>query len=411
MSELLIRPSHNDHLIIADLLSPAGAALLQTVRRPISRLVLDAPLAASERQYRDAAADSGTAVLIDPLTPLVQAPVDPQVSWAKLPFAQADALADDLISNAFFLNRLVEQTVSFQIEHGASAVVAPYFYCQSAEDPAFAASLELLRLTARYLRLNHSGMPLVAVLCGTHAGFARLPTFRNGIDAFAAAALDLGPQTLALCLSPNGAGDEGEAKVLQLFTAAQRLKASGASVIAWRQGFYGPALVAAGLDGYETGIGVQERTNMASYATTRKPGCRDRDRAASPTPVYFEVLGRSVLSPVAACLFESRALKAELVCRDVRCCAHGAETMLGAGRRPHAVRTRARTMRELEQMPHGAWRLQQTSKDAYAASLTARRANEALSSAGLSAKIPTKGYESLGKICDLLGRNATAHAA
>lgn len=411
MAELLIRPSHNDHLVIADLLVPGGAAMLQAVRRPISRLVLDAPLAASEPQYREVAADSGTAMLIDPLTPLLQAPVDPQVAWSRLPFARSEAVPMDLFANRFYLSELVDQSVTFQVEHGASAIVAPYLYCRTPDDPAFNTSLELLRLTARHLRENHPGMPLVAVLCGAHRGFARQQSFAQGIDRFAAAALDLGPQTLALCLSPNGKGDEGEAKVTQLFMAAQRLKASGAHVIAWRQGLYGPALVAAGLDGYETGIGVQERTNMAAYASSRKPGCRDGQRGPTPTPVYLEVLGRSVLSPVAACLFETRALKAELVCRDVRCCALGAETMLNAGRRHHAVRTRARTLRDLDQMPHGAWRLQQVSKDAYAASLTARRANDALAAANVTGAIATKGYESLGKVADILCRNAQAHVA
>jgi hypothetical protein len=411
MSELLIRPSHNDHVAMADLLVPADSALVGSVRRPISRLVLDAPLALGYPQYREAAAESGTSLIIDPLTTLLQVATDPAIGWAKLPYARNDAIAADLIANQFLLRKLVERCIEYQVQHGASAIVAPYFYARSGEDPAFVATLEAMRLTARELHTQHVRLPLIVVLCASHRGFARRETYGQGVDRFAQAALNLGPQMIALCLSPNGAGDESPAKVLQLITTAQRLKSTGVNIIAWRQGFYGPALVAAGLDGYETGTGVQERSDIPAYANTRKPGCRDGDGGFSHTPVYVEALGRSIANRAARALVEnSRYLHSQLVCRDVRCCPQGVTSMLGDGRRQHNVRTRARQLRDLDQMPHAAWRLNQIAKNAYAGGLMATKINEVLAEVGEKGKLATRGYESLGRVAEQLGRTAP-HAA
>jgi hypothetical protein len=67
---------------------PADKALLAPVRRPVSRLVLDAPLAARTAHYREAAAEAGIAVLVDPLSYLLQVDTDPGDAWSKLPFAR-----------------------------------------------------------------------------------------------------------------------------------------------------------------------------------------------------------------------------------------------------------------------------------------------------------------------------------
>lgn len=412
MAELLIRPTRNDHVAIADLLIPAARASLASVRRPISRLVVDAPLAHEFPQYREAALEAGTSLIVDPRTDLLQVATDPKIGWGKLPYARHEPSVD-LLTNSFMLAALVESVVTFQIEAGASAVVSPYFYAQSPEDPAFAATLECLRLTARELRQRGAGLPLIAVLCGSHRGFARQPTFAAGIDRFAAAALDVGPQMLALMLSPNGKGDEGQAKVLQLFTAAQRLKTTGATVMAWRQGFYGPGLVAAGLDGYETGTGVGERTDLATAYNSVKPGSRDGDGPkGTPAPVFFEALGRSLPRPMSRLLLDHPAARGLLACRDQRCCAHGYASMTETGnRRQHNVRTRARGLRDVEAMPHTPWRLHQIAKDAYATTVTTMKVNAILEDINSSTQLTTRGHESLAHVAELLSRTSEPRAA
>jgi hypothetical protein len=125
MAELIVRPARQDHIAIADLLMPARTPALMGVHRPISRLVVDAPLAVTFPQYREAALEAGTPMLVDPLSSLLQADTDPGIGWAKLPYARDARLSDDLLVNPFVLDTLVKQMVDFQVEQGATAVIAP----------------------------------------------------------------------------------------------------------------------------------------------------------------------------------------------------------------------------------------------------------------------------------------------
>jgi hypothetical protein len=269
----------------------------------------------------------------------------------------------------------------------------------------------MIAATAKYLRQNTITLPLFVVLCVQRRSFARSSTWHVGIDRFARAALDVGPQSLGLCVSPLGGGGEALSTVLSTFVMAQRVKDSGARVVAWRQGFYGPGLVAAGLDGYECGIGMREGTDVARLRSARKPRKPETDKPtqAAAAGVYMAGLGRSFKRSVAAVLFDHHALRSQLVCDDRRCCPKGATTMLDDPRR-HAVRARARQLRQLDSMPHSPWRLHDISKDAYAAALLGAKANEVLSAAGETVRIKTAGYEALARTAELLGRNEQAIA-
>src|SRR4051794_18146494 len=104
MPELLVRPSLNDHREIADLLAPTGFS----GRRPIDRIVLSAQDAARRPQFSELAAASGTPLVVDPLTFLLRAEVDPGDAWVKeVSFGRADALSGDHLTNAFVLDSLV----------------------------------------------------------------------------------------------------------------------------------------------------------------------------------------------------------------------------------------------------------------------------------------------------------------
>jgi hypothetical protein len=87
MPELLIRPSLGDHKVLADLLAPSPLA----GRRPIDRIVLNAQDASRRDDLVEAAQRSGTPVIVDPLTMLLQGEIDPHDPWVGLPFGQAEA--------------------------------------------------------------------------------------------------------------------------------------------------------------------------------------------------------------------------------------------------------------------------------------------------------------------------------
>lgn len=257
-AELLIRSSLNDHKVLADLLAPTAPG----GRRPITRLVLSAQDVARRPDLAELVARSGTPLWVDPMTVLFQGPLATDDPWAtKVPFGRADCLADDQLRNPFILDAIVAESLSFQVEHGASAIIAPYFYAERPESPAFEASLTAIGRTARRMRADGIALPLVAILCAQLRGFSHRAGWQAALDRFAAAAIAVGPQALGMYLSPVGRGDEGYGKVLDLLLAGRHLASFGVPVLAWRQGTYGPALVAAGLRGYECGMGIGEHAN------------------------------------------------------------------------------------------------------------------------------------------------------
>lgn len=408
MSELLIRPGPNDHEVIQDLLAPGGAAVFLPRTRPlIDRLVVDAHVADARQEFADAATAAGVPVLVDPLTPFWQGELRERDKWALLPFGRSDKLDPMDLSNPFVKETLVSQVVDFQIGHGATAIIPPYPYVTSPADPFFDLALDFLRITARYMRQSGLALPVLPVLCAQLKGFGTEKTWVTGIDRFANAALDLGPEAIGVCMSPAGAGNDSYNKVLGLFRATRRVKQTGARVIAWRQGVYGPGLVAAGLDGYETGVGTRELCNVSSSIASRKPPKPGQKRGGGGVPgIYLEPLRRSVSSRVGETLLGHRSMRPKVMCDDERCCPNGAASTLDQ-RRQHAVRTRARELAALEGQPHSSWRLHQIAKDARAAADLAVQANEVLRDAGIPEKIGTSGYDSLARVAEFLRESAS----
>lgn len=408
MSELLIRPGPNDHEVIQDFLAPGGAAAFLPRARPlIDRLVIDAHVAKARPEFADAATAAGVPVLVDPLTPFWQGELREQDKWAQLPFGRADKLTPMDLSNPFVKEVLVAQVVDFQVEHGATAIIPPYPYVTSPNDPFFDLALDFLGITARYMRQSGFALPVLPALCAQLNGFGKEETWVTGLDRFANAALDLGPEAIGVCMSPAGAGNDSYNKVLRLFAATRRVKQTGVRVIAWRQGIYGPGLVAAGLDGYETGIGTRELCNVSSSIASRKPPKPGQKRGGGGVPgIYLEPLRRSVSSRVGETLLGHRSMRPKVMCDDERCCPNGAASTLDQ-RRQHAIRTRARELAALEGQPHTAWRLHQIAKDARAAGDLAVQANEVLQDAGIPEKIGTASYDSLARVTTFLRESAS----
>jgi hypothetical protein len=402
MGELLIRASHNDHQVIGDLLAPGGAVAL---RSPIDKLVADAQTAVQRPSLAEAAHLAGVPYLIDPITPLLQLVTDPDDAWVKrVPFGTSEETSPTEF-DARRTQELVEAVVEFQVANRATAIVAPYLYVASPEDPAFTASLRMLLATRSFMRQNDVNLPLIAVFCAGWQKFARPDAMAAGVDRFLANALDVDPQSLAMCLTPVGAASDSYAKVARVFAVAQRFARSGVPTAAWRQGTFGPGLVAAGLDGYETGAGTRERADVRDLMTRKKPK-RDGKSRGGPTPqmVFLEGLGRSVTSDVARALLGDLDTRARLICDDESCCPFGVESMLD-NRTRHTINARAQRMRDLNAMPHSAWRLHQIAKDAQQAVRTTKRAGMALHRVGITTKLDVRAQESLARIAEHLRKD------
>jgi hypothetical protein len=218
------------------------------------------------------------------------------------------------------------------------------------------------------------------------------------------ACLDSGERKIALYLSPFGDGRESYAKLLHAHLAARHLRAAGIPTIAWRQGIYGSALVAAGLDGYECGMGVGERGDVRGFVGARKP----RKPSSEPqggfaaSGIYIPSLRRSVPPKVARVLFDDARLRGRVICDSITCCPRGADSMLQSRGRAHAVRSRARELAELAEMPSEKWRLNHIAKQAASSHVTATKANEVLARARLAETVKTEGYEALERVAELL---------
>lgn len=408
-AELTIRPTRNDHKVLSDLLAPGHAGSSPGEAPLISRIVLDAPTAASSPSYAEDAAAAGVPVVVDPLTWLFQGDVDPTSSWSRLPFAQQPGGLDDLQSPAR-RRQLIEAVVQFQLEQRSTSVVPPYFAASGLRDPWLDISLSFLTETAVYLRDNDIRMPLLPVFTGRLDRFAR-PAGIEALRGFSNLAADLGVQLVAAQLGPAGAPADNYAKVLGMFRVVQALRRPGVGVHVWRQGVYGPALVAAGAHGYDTGLGYGEKTDLAAAAARKrppKPNTKASGGGGGGRPVFVRAFGRSVVPPAIRVLATNLAFRSALLC-EPSCCPDGVESTLGQGRE-HTLRSRARQLHELDDMPSSrAWRLQQVAKDAQRAADLINAANPMLTAAGLT-PLNARGQQSLADVTEFL-RKAVAVAS
>lgn len=396
--ELLIRPSVNDHKVVEDLLAPR----VGLGSRPISRLVLNAPDAPRRELFGELAAKTGTPLIIDPLTTLLQCEVDPGDPWVQeVDFGKAGALDPQALTSPFTLDKLVSEVVEFQVSNGATAVIPPYFYADDPDSPEFEASIAAIGRTARRLRADGIALPIMPLLNVQLRAFLHRPGWQAALDRFAAAAVEVGPQAIAVQFSPMGDGSESYGKILDLILGMRHIRSAGVPTIAWRQGVFGPALVAAGLDGYECGMGIGEQAKAKAFMGSRKPRSQPK-KGFSSEGIYLAALGRSVPRRVAQLLLENRSVSGRLICDSIRCCPQGAESMMASKGRPHAVRARSRGLQELAEIPSIDWRLHHIGKEAASGFVAATKANEVLARAGVPNRLKAGSYAALEQVADFL---------
>ena len=407
MAELIVRPALNDHVALADVMAPSHTRWRNAP--PVARVVVDAHVAAQRRQFASLAAESGVPFLVDPVTPLLQSEVDPDDKWAHLPFAQAHALKAADLRDRGRVRDLAIEVAECQLELGATIVVPAYTYAASPEDPWFEINLQLLRDTADYLDMTRPGLDLMPVFCAQLQSFGTEPSWKEGLDRFTGTVGASGARSVALCLSPAGAPGDSYGKITRLMTTAIHAKRSGLTVLAWRQGVYGPALVAAGLDGYETGMGTGERTDISGQQSRRRPKDPDRPKGGGATTgIYIETLGRSVPRRVGQVLLGDVAMRPKVMCDAETCCPTVAATLDQS--RQHAVRARARFLGKLDEQPHARWRLNQVAREARQGVTLAKQATRVLRTAGIQQKIDHRNLEGLARAAEELGQRRSGAA-
>lgn len=397
MSELFIRPAHNDHRLLESLLSTSGGA--RRLRPPLNRLVLDAPIAMVQGAFVQAAEASGTPVLIDPLTFYLQGDVRPDDPWRRLPFSRPSAIEGTELVDRKFHRELVAAVVDFEIEVGATAIVAPYLLIGD-DERLVEVNRSLIGCTRELLDRRDIRLPLVTVIAVATAGADAASRPMSTAENLAHASVDVGASNVAIALSGSGGADDRVERVLSALRAFSSLAAEGTNAIAWRQGLIGPSAVASGAIGYECGIGTRERCDLAGLQRSRRPG-PSRASFGRPAGVYMEAFGRSVPRQVANVLLNDEKLLPRLVCESESCCPAGLESMLKDPRR-HAILTRSRYLSELDRMPSRDWRLNAVARNAESGAVLAELATRILFDCGRPEVVSARALGSIAAAADFL---------
>lgn len=398
--DLFVRAGRNDNRLIEELVAPATAGVPFAGRSvPMRALVVDASTVVTQPALGDAAAGAGLPLLIDPLTSLLQDEQPPARGWAALPFADPAAHTADEFADTAALDTLIRRVITFQLERGASVLVPPYFYVKDLDDAWLHVQLATNRRTAQYLAAERINMPVAPIFAGSLRAFGAQRSWGNGIDLFVRSLDGLNvryvPVALSSSRSPNG---DTEDKLAAYLATMHHLSAM-VPTVAWRQGQYGLAAVAAGAVGYQTGPGTDERCDFAAYARTRRPKPESDKKPQMTKRIYLGRFGRSVSARVAEALMASGYLRGALTCADTACCPDGASSMTSDWRQ-HAIRSRAKELDELTRMPDAAWRLNHIARGAERAAEDARAANEILAGAGIADRIPEGSFRALATVAD-----------
>lgn len=402
--DLLIRAGRDDHKVIEHLCAPVIAGLGSPRSLPLTGLVVDAPTIVARPQLRTIAQNAGLPLLIDPLTPLLQDTQAPKHAWARLPYATPDKVTPEQLNSELAQDRLIDGVIGFQREHGSTVLIPPYPYIDKRSSGWFPLTLQLLQRTARYLDRESIDLPVAPVFAASLREFGPHASWPGGIDRFTALAASMNLRHVNLSLSWSDPRNATYNALALLITTGRHVSEHHRT-IAWRQGLYGAALTAAGLNGYETGPGPGEACHYPAYAAARRPtAATDDDENAQhggSAYTYFTPFNRSVQRRAGQTLLADPQLRGSLVCDAETCCPDGATSMINSWRH-HAIRARAREIHDLAAMPATAWRLNKVARAAELHADTARLATDLLRRSQVKGTVPHTTFRALSRVADEL---------
>lgn len=407
--DLLMRAGRDDHKVIAALCAPAATGLRTPRALPLTGVVADAHVALERPGLRDTAEAAGLPFLVDPLTPLLTDEQVPGKGWAALPYATPEKLTAADLGHQKLQDDLIDQTLTFQRDQGATVLIPPYLYVDRRNSAWAPINLALLKRTARYLEREDVDLPVAPVFAASLHQFAPRAEWAAGLDPFLALADAMNTRYVAISFSWSEQRKANYQAVALLMTAMQHA-ATGRRTLAWRQGLYGAALTGVGAAGYETGPGHGEATHYPQLMARRRPTDKPRTGGGEAN-IYFSALARSVDRDMGKAMLTDRLLRAQLVCADPSCCPDGASSM-ATHWREHAVRARRRDLAAIEQIPAASsWRLNKIARDAEHAAQHARAANDVLQERKSTGRLPVDTYRHISDVADDIRANLNRRAA
>lgn len=378
MTELVLRVGHNDHVVLSELLTDP-TALPPRQSRYIRRVVVDATAVVDEPGFARAAYAAGTQMLVDPQTFLLTTAQDPSDNWAKLPYASPDEIDPrDLLDPAVRAD-LIEAIVEFQIDHGGTAIIPPYLHLTDFATCAVKVQRLLIKETAAHLADLDLDFPLFPLISVDQRAVSLDPAvWPDSMGRLLRTAHKYATRSIGLGLSMTTGPNKTN---LHAATRIWRRAAKVGPFVAWHAGETGLLAVAMGAEGYEVGMCTGERYNVRG---------QQGSRASAPDPgpryigAYVDSIGRSLERRTVEKLAKVPGIhQGDLGCLDPTCCPRGFDSMLGPGRRQHAVRSRLRDLEALDVIGARKWMLRHLSDRALDAMASARHIRVAANNTGV----------------------------
>ena len=360
------------------------------------RLVVDAhvPLTAQGAGIAPVARQAGVPFLIDPETYYLQDNQSVDAPWCKVPYANSKLMTSSDLATSAAQDDLIRTAVNYQLENGATAVIAPYVHI---EKPALGweqVQEGLWRRTADYLRRANINVPVIAVAA---LGWRCMtPTSRKELTGLWSGLAALAPAEVAIAASKAHAGANPTDRIAELLLLVRDLSRDY-TVTMWQQGALGEACVIAGATGYECGIGRREKCDlqnrMGQYRKSSPSGPRP------PRNIYIHQVGQAVSKRRLELARSNRSLWSELVCHTPGCCAPAGADLLGDARR-HSIITRAHALADLRTTAAPRWQWNQLAQRLEHGIALAERINELGPSTSKMPKVDTSVLHALYEIAD-----------
>lgn len=321
---LYLRPAHNDHQVLCQLLSEG--------RSSMSGVVFDPGFADVHEELRSAVRERKLWAVLDPRIMELGTPGGFTPRLAALPWGgDRYHTPNDLVgANG---ERVVDEIVKCVVRNGYTAVLAPsHFLADGAVDPWMRVDHALTcRLRERLDQADGSDVAIYYPLATTTKVFMD----GNRRAAVMKTLADLPIESIWLRIHPFGS-HSGHVTLARYMSACRDLHKLKIPLIAEKTGNIGLALLAFGaVGGTEAGVSSGERFDYGRLSRIPK-----KSKGFSPQArVYIPGLGLFLERAIARSFFEHRNLKANFACANNTCCRRGASDTLTNPRR-HFVYTR-----------------------------------------------------------------------
>ncbi len=332
---LFLRPGHNDHRVLLQLLSEG--------RSSMTGVVFDPTLIGAQEELRSEVRRSNLWAILDTrlmelATPNGYTERRSALSWAgRVPHRPQD------LSGAGGQGAAASIT-DFVAKYGFNGVLIGHYLERGAQDVWFTVDLALVRELRR--QLDARGLEDVSIYytLALPTSIFHDPAKRAEIKAgLQGVEID----GLWLRVHPFGAGS-GHITLQRFIHSCRDLHALDLPLVVEKAGSIGLALLAFGaVSGIESGVSSGDKFD---FGRLKRPRDDQKKGFAPHARVYLPGLGIFLDREAAAAFFANRTLKANFGCQNTACCRRGSQDTISDPRR-HFVFTRMEEIGAISQVP------------------------------------------------------------